>query len=153
MIRAVASEINVDELMAKIGEEVARRNASESGEADGEGELQAFQLHRFNHALNAAESHANIGLVVPPMRSLGRCKRWLGQRVGRVILNLGQIITTPQRRFNLAVIHAFRVLGAPLERLSSAVARQQVQVEQLRAEIAELRLRLDVQSGKLGSEP
>ena len=107
--------INVDELMTKIREEVAKRRVPESQAEPMPNHpvtsVPTFSLNwpQLTAILSQIDLDADVGTKNLPMVRFSRLYRWLARLFGRVVLYMGEVITKPQRRFNRSVLDALRV--------------------------------------------
>ena len=113
MIENNNPEINVDELMEKIRDEVARRrgditepqpNYSRIGDTSF-----AFNWSQIRASLSEAEQNANAGTTILSMRRFNWAIRWLAKLTGKIVIYLTEVITFPQRRFNQSILDALGV--------------------------------------------
>ena len=105
MIEDNNPEINVDELMAKIREEITHRRAQyrsghpQGGSYSAGGNFSdAWRTIREN--VSAAEQNAHAGSSNLTMMRFPGVIRWAARMTGRMVLYLTEVITVPQRRFN-----------------------------------------------------
>ena len=107
--------INVDELMAKIREEVAKRRVYESQPEPMPNHavtsLPPFSSNwaQLTAMLSQIDQDVDVGTKNLPMVRFSRSYRWLARLFGRVVLYMGEVITKPQRRFNRSVLDVLRV--------------------------------------------
>ena len=99
-------EINVDELLAKIGKEVKHLHFPALDEFSDINESGSFiDIPALTSAVESARAESDVGVTVTPMHHF----RWAFVRVtarsaGRIILYLARFITAQQRRFNNFVV-------------------------------------------------
>jgi len=126
MIENNNPEINVDEIMAKIREEVVKRrsgitapqpNYSRIGESGF-----AFNWSQIRASLNEAEQNADVGTSILSMRRFNWAIRWLAKLTGRVVIYLTEVITFPQRRFNQSIVQALRITIEALAERDTRIA-------------------------------
>jgi O-antigen chain-terminating methyltransferase len=101
--------VNVDEVMAKIRREVARRKSATT-ETQPVSSGPALHWDRFDEAVASAEQHAGIGHV-PLMEHRHGINRTISRSVARAVLFGTRFLITQQRQFNLAVLQTFRYLS------------------------------------------
>ena len=113
MIETSNPEINVDELMNKIREEVAKRRCGIT-----DPQLDSSPVHEATSSFNwpqimaglyAAEQNADAGSSILPMLRFRRVIRWLAKLTGRIVIYLAQVVTVPQRRFNQSILETMRI--------------------------------------------
>ena len=126
MIETPNPEIDVDALMAEIRAEVAQGRA-EGGQAPLP-ERPAPHWFRAVDQLGVAEQHAAVGLEVPPFTRYRGLKRRLARLAARGVLFFGEVVTAPQRVFNVSSL-------AVLRELVDRVQRLEREVESLRAAV------------------
>jgi O-antigen chain-terminating methyltransferase len=123
MIESNNPEINVDELMVKIREEVARRRENYVPPSPPLSQPQdsvptAIEWSRVSASLQAAEYQArHVGDMVPGWAHFGRVKRKIAQQVARVILYLSNFVINQQKQVNITILGALRDIGDGLESL------------------------------------
>lgn len=156
MIEPNNPEINVDELMAKVREEVARRRAANSSPTPQPSSTGAIatgidwpQLHA---GLHAAERYAQVGTFVPNWPRFGRVRRSLARCVARVLLYLSDFITTRQREFNNAVLQSLRALSDGLPHVENRFVEQGKRLDDLEGERDQVRNRVTVLEQSLRGE-
>ena len=116
-------EINVDKIMEKIREEVARRRQHDPAQCPREGARgSGLGSSRSNvltvrSFLSSAEREADVGTQLPPMERFPGLIRWIAILAGKVVLYLSSFITKKQRNFNWASIQALKAITDSLERL------------------------------------
>ena len=130
MIESHNPEINVDELMVKIREEVARRHTQIPSPlpllSHSQGSVpMIIEWPRVNASLQAAEYHAQqVGDTTSEWMHFGRIKRKIARQVGLLILYLSKFIINKQKQFNLAALQSFRVIVDGLRSLENRVDEQ-----------------------------
>lgn len=140
MIESNNPEINVDELMARIREEVARRRANEATAPPSVLRSEsltktAIAWSQVNVSMQAVEYHASrVGEVLPELARFGRVKRKIGQQVARIVLYLSRFITDQQKQFNWATLKALQAMSNSLRSLEGGFGEQERQKDE-RAEI------------------
>ncbi len=165
MIETNNPEINVDELMEKIRDEVARRRANvtiQSPNRTGAGSSgYAFKWSQIRASLNEAEQNADVGTSILPMRRFNRAIRWLAKLTGRIVIYLTEVITFPQRRFNQSIVQALRIATEALverdnriagleESMNQALAERDSRMAGLEKTISYLKTSLILQERRLG---
>ncbi len=115
--------VDVESIMTRIRQEAARRAVGGGASAS---RAPAFNRAELFQTLNRAEQNARVGTRVPEMNRFDRRVRWLARAVARAMIYLTQVITTPQRMFNHAVIQALhltvRLQDQQIERLEKSLA-------------------------------
>jgi len=148
MIETHNPEINVDELMARIREEVARQRAANSPSTPPppHADIPAASVdwHRITASLHLAEQTAQVGAVVPGWARFGRVRRWLARLIARSILYLSSFITNQQKRFNVAVLTPMRALGEGLRNLESRFIEREGRLSGLEETLGNLRAAVSV---------
>jgi O-antigen chain-terminating methyltransferase len=134
--------INVDELMSKIREEVARRDSggrttSPPNHADAGHPTFSSNWPHLTGILSQAEQNANVGTKNMPMLKFARPYRWIARLVGRIVLYLGEVITNPQRKFNHSVLDALRATVDFIGQLEQAAAKQDNRIAGLEQSLKE----------------
>jgi O-antigen chain-terminating methyltransferase len=156
MIEPNNPEITVDELMAKIREEVARRRAANSSPTPQPSSTGAvatgIDWPRLHAGLHAAERYAQVGTFVPNWPRFGRVRRSLARCVARVLLYLSDFITTRQREFNNAVLQSLRALSDGLPHVENRFVEQGKRLDDLEGERDQLRNRVTVLEQSLRGE-
>ena len=113
MIENNNPEINVDELMEKIRDEVARRRSGITEPQPNSPTLAetgyAFNWSQIRASLSDAEQNAYVGTSILSMRRFNWVIRWLAKLTGRIVIYLTEVITFPQRRFNQSIVQALRI--------------------------------------------
>ena len=139
MIESNTPEINVDELMVKIREEVARRRALSLSQQEDSGPM-AIDLARVNANLQAAEHQAqHVGEAVPGWVRFGRIKRKIAQRIARVVLYLSNFIINQQKQFNVTILSTMRAMSDGLGRLENRFGEQVQQKDEVYQTLGVLR--------------
>ena len=113
MIETPNPEINVDDLMAKIRQEIAERHETDSSDKRFDfqpGGNADVAFKEVEAILEAAEENWEVGIKQLPLMRFPKGVRWLAHLLARGILYLTQIITIPQRFYNQAILEGFRVL-------------------------------------------
>lgn len=117
-------EIDVEKLMEKIREGVARRQ-QECGLTPLENIEHAvdwkpiIDAPELRSSITSAEVHAEVGVEVSPMLHFHGFTRKLALFAGRIVLYLSSFITDKQRSFNRTIIHILKMITDALERLNS----------------------------------
>ncbi len=125
MIESNNPEINVDELMERIREEVARRRARNDIPAPPASRLAdstptTIELSRLHTHLSAVEYHASrVGAALPELARFSRVKRKIGRQVARIVLYLSRFITEQQKQFNWATLHVLQDLSESMRRVAN----------------------------------
>ena len=113
MIETPNPEINVDDLMAKIRQEIAERHKTDRPELrfdslkSGSGDA---ALREVESKLKTAEENWDVGIKRLPLMRFPKSIQWLAHLIARAILYLTQVITIPQRFFNQAILDGLRAL-------------------------------------------
>ena len=106
-------EINVDDLMAKIRQEIADRHGTERPalgfDSLKSGDWDAI-LKDVELKLKMAEENWDVGIKKLPLMRFPKIVQWLAHLIARIILYLTQVITIPQRFYNQAILEGFREL-------------------------------------------
>jgi SAM-dependent methyltransferase len=122
--------INVDEIMARVREEVARRKergpvaadykstASEPARGASSINTSAIRL-----SISTAAVHAEVGTEVTPMLKFPKPLRGIAQLVGRIVLFFASFITFKQRNFNIVVVNTLRTIADSLDRAGSELSQ------------------------------
>ena len=113
MIETPNPETNVDDLMAKIRQEIADRHGTERPAlgidslktGGGDATLKDVELK-----LKIAEENWDVGIKKLPLTRFPKSVQWLAHLIARIILYLTQVITIPQRFYNQAILEGFREL-------------------------------------------
>ena len=130
MIESNNPEIDVDELMVKIREEVARRRADVASPSPPLSRPQdsvptAIEWSSsLSASLPAAEYQARHVGTVPGWARFGGVKRKIAQQVARVVLYLSDFIINQQKQVNGTILSALRAIGDSLGRLESRLGEQ-----------------------------
>jgi O-antigen chain-terminating methyltransferase len=143
MIETPNPEINVDDIMAKIRQEIAERNKTESPEkrfefwtgGNGDAALKEVELK-----LKMAEENWEVGIKQLPLMRFPKSVRWLAYLVARMILYLTQIITIPQRFYNQATMEGFRTL---LVGVRSYLADIETELSDIKTELSDIKTELE----------
>ena len=106
MIETPNPETNVDDLMAKIRQEIADRHGTERPAlgidslktGGGDATLKDVELK-----LKIAEENWDVGIKKLPLTRFPKSVQWLAHLIARIILYLTQVITIPQRFYNQAI--------------------------------------------------
>jgi len=129
MTESKSPDIDVDQLVAKIRQEVARRRAESRGPAIAAAQLDAGDgvagARALQAGIGAAEQQARIATLVPDWPDWNGLKRRFGRLVARVVMRLAVFITAQQREFNLAVLALFRDVASGLSQLEAAQRQTQ----------------------------
>lgn len=136
MIETNNPEIDVDELMAKIREEIASRREQYQSRTHHNGSystssnfIDAWRTVRENVFI--AEQNAEAGSINLPMTRFPLVIRWIARLIGRMVLYLGDVITIPQRKFNQSLLQAFEVATTIMRNMESLIDNQTKQVSEL----------------------
>jgi len=112
MIKAKNQEIDMDELMEKIRDNVAKRRKGSidlrSNFSSGGDTISSINWPEIMASLSMAEQNADAGSTILPMMRFWKPVRWLARLVGRTVVYLAQVVTVPQRRFNQSILVALR---------------------------------------------
>ena len=122
------TEIEVDDVVARIRSEVARRERERPLDPSPPSEdesAEAADWPRLRDALSAAEPLALVGPSLDGFSRFGRVKRALARLVGRTILYLTSFITSRQERFNTAILQSFHALTDGLPGRIAALGQAQ----------------------------
>jgi SAM-dependent methyltransferase len=127
--------INIDELMAKIRAEVARRRVGyttvDSQPRSTEGTVATIDWSRLRGSLGTAEQYAQIGTFLPGWPRFGRVKRRVARLTARMVLYVSDFLTNRQRAFNNAVLQALNFLGESLPQVENRLVEQRGELEKL----------------------
>ncbi len=147
--------INVDELMARIREEVAKRRVYES-QAEPMPNHAVTSLPPFSSnwaqltaILSQMDQNADVGTKNLPMVRFSRSYRWLARLFGRVVLYMGEVITKPQRRFNRSVLDALRVTTEGLRQYEQGLSERDRRIAGLEQSLMEWGSRIASLEGSL----
>ncbi len=156
MIEANTPEINVDELMHKIREEVAKRHSySHSSISDSLKAAQLSALKSFTDKINTlvsdAESRAYTRNKWPD--KLNRFPFNLSTRLQKLVLKILELVFIDQREVNLNLIRSLKESVAINQQLIAQIASLQLQMEEqlgaMNGHIQRLDEYLDVVDGRL----
>ncbi len=133
----VRSEVTVDEIMAKIKEEVVRKRQELPANSLMDSPLLPRPASKYSSRsgiavnpasirvlISAAESHADAGSKVSSMEQFTGIIRVAARAVGKVVVLLIKFITDKQRVFNSMVISSLRAITDSHERLSKNCAAE-----------------------------
>ena len=133
MIEANNPEIDVDELMEKVREEVARRQNQQFGKENYVGTndppikgINPLLTHKIKALLNNAESKSQVRTELP--EKFNRFPFTLSRGLQRFILKLYAFLFKEQRAVNLSLIQALRESLVLNQQLSDQVAEFQAQL-------------------------
>lgn len=134
MIEANNPEIDVDELMEKVREEVARRQNQALGKENYVGTneppkkgINSLLLHQIQALLNNAESKSQVRTEFP--EKYNRFPFTISRRLQRFILKLYAFLFKEQRAVNFSLVQALRESIALNQQLSEQVADLQAQLK------------------------
>ena len=143
MIETPNPEINVNDIMAKIRQEIADRHKTErpassfdslkSGGSD-------VTLRDVELKLKVAEDNWDVGIKILPLTRFPKTLQWLAHLIARIILYLTQVITIPQRFYNQAILAGFREL---IKGVRNNQAEIETELDYIRAELDNTRAKLD----------
>jgi O-antigen chain-terminating methyltransferase len=149
MIETNNPEINVDELMARIQEEVARQRASSSFPAPSprpDGPVATgIEWAQVDVLLQAAEYHAqHVGSAVPEWTHFGRLRRGLARLTARFVLYLSNFVTHQQKQFNSVVLQSLRTMTDSVRTAFSELEQRQLEgLQRVESELAQQVRQLD----------
>jgi O-antigen chain-terminating methyltransferase len=128
-------EINVDDLMAKIRQEIADRHGTEPpalGFDSPTGGVRDATLMEVELKLKMAEENWDVGIKKLPLMRFPKSLQWLAHLIARIILYLTQVITIPQRFYNHAILEGFREL---IVGVRSHLAEIETELDHIRAKL------------------
>lgn len=153
MIETNNPEIDVDEIMVKIREEVAKRRTNattQSPNRTGPGNTGfAFHWSQIRASLSDAEQNADVGTSFLSMRRFNWAIRWLAKLTGRIVIYLTEVITFPQRRFNQSILHALRITTDGIRHMNQGLAERGNLIEELKKKILYLKTSLVLQERRI----
>lgn len=150
MLETKNPEIDIAQLLERIGLELKRQQKSVAG---GQNRVASEELEindpyswgQLGSTLNVAEQNVNAGAEVTSMLHYRGIMRKIARFLGKVTVFLGRVITIPQRNFNSALLHCFRITLDGIRDMNrqTAIFEQQVfrrmeQMERLLREKAAL---------------
>jgi len=119
MIEPNNPDINVDELMAQVRDEVARRDELNFLPAhpcyQGEIPSPVVDWTRLHAGLHSAEYQVQVGYAVPEWARFGRLRRGLARFMAKGVLYFSSFITNQQKQFNLATLQALQAVRDGLQ--------------------------------------
>jgi hypothetical protein len=116
-----ADGLDLARLKEEIRECLARRTAATGAVAAPAG---GFDADLRAASLRRVEQHADIGAGVPELPRFRGPLRFVARLLARVVLYLSRFLTSRQREYNYAVLHALRNFHRGLSRLEEEQARQ-----------------------------
>lgn len=113
MIETPNPEINVDDLMAKIRQEIAERHKTDRpalggySPRSGSGDATLMDVEA---NLKMAEENWDVGIKKLPLTRFPKSVQWFALLIARIVLYVTQVITIPQRFYNHAILEGFKAL-------------------------------------------
>ncbi|MDO8948607.1 MAG: class I SAM-dependent methyltransferase [Desulfocapsaceae bacterium] len=138
MLETQNPEIDLAQLLEKIGLELHRQHKSVVGRLDrvASEELainDPYSWGQLGSTLNVAEQNVNAGAEVTSMLHYRGIMRKIARFLGKVTVFLGRVITIPQRNFNSAILHSLRVTLDGIRDMNRSTALFERQItEQMR---------------------
>lgn len=138
MLETQNPEIDLAQLLEKIGLELHRQHKSVVGRLDrvASEELainDPYSWGQLGSTLNVAEQNVNAGAEVTSMLHYRGIMRKIARFLGKVTIFLGRVITIPQRNFNSAILHSFRITLDGIRDMNRSTALFERQIaEQMR---------------------
>lgn len=138
MLETQNPEIDLAHLLEKIGLELHRQHKSVVGRLDrvASEELainDPYSWGQLGSTLNVAEQNVNAGAEVTSMLHYRGIMRKIARFLGKVTIFLGRVITIPQRNFNSAILHSFRITLDGIRDMNRSTALFERQIaEQMR---------------------
>lgn len=144
MIENNNPEINVDEIMAKIRQEIAARRP-QSDTADSTRFEYGYGISDSNVAslLVAAQKQANIAGRPLQMTQFPKYLRWLARLGGKIFLYLGKVITIPQTAYNRQVVLALKQMYQQLEEIHTKIDEIETKATAIKPWLSSFESRLD----------
>ena len=141
------SEIDVEDLMAKIREEAAKRGTDEAPAIPLPNHANTHHITspstfsinwpQFTAILSQIERNVNAGTENLPMEKFARPYRWIARLAGWMVLYMGEVITNPQRKFNHSVLDALRVSVDVIRRLEQGLGERGSRIAALEQSLKE----------------
>ena len=122
-------DIDVSDIMAKIHAEIANRGkATNPDELLHQSQLSNTDLTvdwaNVSLHLSIAEQNANIGNRQLQMTQFPRPVRWLARMTGRAMMYFSQVLTISQRKFNLSLLQAMKLVTRSVKEVEPQITRQ-----------------------------
>lgn len=126
MIETRNPEIDVDELLRRIAEEVARSHGDDlppSPVSGPEVPSETIDWRLLQANLDVVRHHAEIGNSIPAWMRFGRIRRRIARFTAHCVLYLSSFITNQQKLFNGAVLESLQTLSNGVRDLDSIVSQ------------------------------
>lgn len=136
-------EIDVEELMAKLREKMAKKQMNEPSliplQTPPSAGHPAFSFNwpQLTATMGQMDQHVDVGTQNLPMEKFPRPCRWMARFVGRMVLLMGEVITNPQRKFNHSVLDALRFNVDVIRHLEQRLAEQDRRIAGLEQSLKE----------------
>jgi hypothetical protein len=147
MKNAAHEELNVDKIMARIRQEVARRKGMiQHGpftHRDAQNRHIGTEWMNIAALISGAERHANIGDRPLHMTQFRTPIRWLARAAGRIVLYFTQIITNTQGHFNRSITQILRAVVRSAEVMNRGAVEREARLAGLASSVAEQDNRLE----------
>ncbi len=142
MLETKNSEIDIGQLLVKVGEELKRQRGAGAGanQSDNREEIDAndpYSWSQLPETLDIAEQNVNAGATVGSMLHHRGVVRKLARFLGRITVYLGRVITIPQRNFNSSILHSLRITLDGIRDMNRNTALLQKKVEQIENRLEE----------------
>lgn len=146
-------EVTVDDIIARIREEVVKQRETTSPQPGqhspyASNRLSSWHWSQVSSNLRRANQYADVGTKNLPMMEIPKPFRWLARLTGRIVLYFTMVVTVPQRRFNHHVLQAFHVLLDGVRELHLEVSECTRRIASLESRIDELASAINQKAGQ-----
>ena len=141
MLETKNSEIDIADLLEKVGVELKRQQKSSADTQKNipREELQINDPYTWNQlreTLKMAELNVDAGAEVTSMLHYRGIVRKIARLLGKVTVFLGRVITIPQRNFNASILHSQRIILDGLRDMNRNTAQLELEMERIKEKSA-----------------
>ena len=141
MLETKNSEIDIADLLEKVGAELKRQQKKSVGtqKKNHQEELpinDPYTWNQLRETLKMAELNVDAGAEVTSMLHYRGIVRKIARLLGKVTVFLGRVITIPQRNFNASILHSQRIILDGLRDMNRNTALLEREMEQIKEKSA-----------------
>ena len=143
MLETKNPEIDIADLLEKVGQELRRQQEQHGGiaksvQTDELSINDPYAWSQLSETLKMAELNVDAGAEVTSMLHYRGLARKIARLCGKVTVFLGRVITIPQRNFNSSILHSLRITLDGIRDMNRTTARLEREMERIKEKSAQV---------------